>query len=190
MWSLANCVEYFNTKKIIYVSYFAVRNHSERIRMMEKWCLLHFSSVCTAQKWALPCLPGRARFGRYRNISSESIVPDYTLFCLVHCTKPTARSQYPEIWANCSHPNSFLVHFLGQKKFCPFLNLQPVFMWIKLYNLSSPFPRTFVSNTCLLSPRWPLTMPKKAFKDQQTKTDMCTKFFPPRLGRKSIFEDR
>ena len=57
MWSLADCVEYFNTKKIIYVSYFAVRNHSERIRMMEKWCLLHFSSVCMAQKCSLPCLP-------------------------------------------------------------------------------------------------------------------------------------
>ena len=38
-----------------------------------------------------------ARFGRYRNISSESIVPDYTLCCLVHGTKPTARSQFPEI---------------------------------------------------------------------------------------------
>ena len=61
MWSLADCVEYFNTKKMIYVSYFAVRNHSERIRMMEKWCLLHFSSVCTAQKWALPYLPERPR---------------------------------------------------------------------------------------------------------------------------------
>ena len=36
-------------------------------------------------------------FGRYRNISSESIVPDYTLCCLVLSTKPATRSQYPEI---------------------------------------------------------------------------------------------
>ena len=35
-----------------------------------------------------------ARFGRYRNISSESIVPDYTLCCLVLSTKPATRSQY------------------------------------------------------------------------------------------------
>ena len=143
MWSLANkCVKYFNTKKIIYVCYFAVRNHSERIRMMEKWCLLHFSSVCTAQKWALPCLPKGARFGRYRNISSESIVPDYTLFCLVHCTKPTARSQFPEIWANCSHPNTFLVHFLGQKTSqTSFLEFTTSFYVNKIILYShSPFP--------------------------------------------------
>ena len=183
MWSLADCVEYFNTKKMIYVSYFAVKNHSARESAWWKSDVCCTFPACARLRNGLCPVCPRGPFGRYRNISSESIVPDYTLCCLVLSTKPATRSQYPEIWANCSHPNSFLVHFLGQNKFCPSLNLQPVFMWIKLYNLSSPFP-PFVSNTCLLSPRWPLTMPKKAFKDQNRHVH---KVFPSKVGPQKYF---